>query len=148
MSDIKRTELLHATAEIVLAYIANHRGTPYDLAGLVSDVHGALAGAVHQAPRAPVPIGDSVTPNYIVCLEDGVKRIILKRYLRTAHGLSPEEYKKKWNLPKDYPMVAPRYAKRRQKLSRDVANRDDASGDVANRDDASGDVANPDIKDP
>ena len=116
--------MLDCVTDIVSAYISNHQVERSELPALMREVHGALAGLQatgHAAtPSRPpaVPIEDSVQEDYIVCLEDGHKLKMLKRYLRTQYQLSPEEYRAKWGLPADYPMVAPGYAKTRSKFAK------------------------------
>jgi predicted transcriptional regulator len=120
------TDMLALTADIVSAHLANNTVATADVAGLIQSVHGALTGlgqpvAVEQPKQEPaVPVRSSVKPDYIVCLEDGAKLKMLKRYLRTRFNLSPEEYRAKWNLPRDYPMVAPNYAATRQELAKKI----------------------------
>ena len=112
------------TAAIVAAYVANNAVSPTDLPGLISSVHTALIAATAkgepepEAKAPPVPIRRSVQPDHIVCLEDGKKFKSLKRHLRTKYDLSPEAYRAKWGLPKDYPMVAPSYAAARSQLAK------------------------------
>ena len=98
-----------------------------DLPGLISEVHTALmkvgGGAIEiptEAPKPAVPLKKSVTPDYIVCLEDGKKFKSLKRHLRTQYNMTPEQYREKWGLPVDYPMVAPNYAKARSELAKEM----------------------------
>uniref|UniRef100_UPI0025E04F41 MucR family transcriptional regulator n=1 Tax=Phenylobacterium sp. TaxID=1871053 RepID=UPI0025E04F41 len=116
----EKSEVIEMTADIVSAYVGNNTVAAADLPGLIQSVHRALAGVssgvetVEVAPKEPaVPIRRSITPDYLVCLEDGRKFKSLKRHLRTKYNMSPEEYRAKWGLPKDYPMVAPNYAKAR-----------------------------------
>lgn len=112
--------------EIVAAYVSNNKVPAGELAGLLQDVYGAVSGLAAGDPafsgaREPaVPIKKSVTPDHIICLEDGKKLKMLKRYLRTHYDLTPEEYRRKWSLPADYPMVAPNYAKRRSQFAKDI----------------------------
>ena len=113
------------TAEIVAAYVSNNTVRPEELGTLISEVHTALKSApggpaepVPEPQEPAVPIRKSVTPDYIVCLEDGMKFKSLKRHLQNAHGMSPAEYRAKWGLKKDYPMVAPNYSKARSGLAR------------------------------
>ena len=120
-----KTEIVELTADIVAAYVGNNAVPSSDLPSLINDVHRALAGAVSGANDKPVvdakpavPVRRSVTPEYIVCLEDGKKFKSLKRHLRTHYNLTPEQYREKWNLPVDYPMVAPEYAKARSALAK------------------------------
>ena len=109
------------------AYVSNNSVPSGDLPSLISDVHGALlrvAGgqveAPAEAPKPAVAVKKSVTPDYIVCLEDGKKFKSLKRHLRTQYSMTPEQYREKWGLPADYPMVAPNYAKARSELAKEM----------------------------
>lgn len=113
------------TAQIVSAYLSANRMESSDIAGLIKSVHAALLEAAggeqaerDSTPEPAVPIKKSVTDDFIICLEDGKKFKSLKRHLRTRYGMSPEEYRAKWRLPHDYPMVAPSYAKERSKLAK------------------------------
>jgi predicted transcriptional regulator len=117
--------LIELTAEIVAAYVSSNNVASEDLTALIRDVHGALnrtaTGAVAaevEAPKPAVAAKKSVMPDYIICLEDGKKFKSLKRHLRTHYDLTPEEYRQKWGLPPDYPMVAPNYAKARSTLAK------------------------------
>ncbi|KKB76436.1 MucR family transcriptional regulator [Devosia soli] len=119
-------ELVELSADIVSAYVSNNAVSPSDLTRLIADVHGALrALRTNEAPvvvedlKPAVPVRKSVAPDYIICLEDGKKFKSLKRHLRTHYNLSPEEYREKWGLPADYPMVAPSYSATRSKLAKD-----------------------------
>ena len=122
----KPTELLPMVSEIVAAQVANNKVTPAELPQLIQDVYAALArattGDTGPTPRGEpaVPVKKSVTPDYIVCLEDGKKLKMLKRHLRTAYDMSPEQYRQRWGLPADYPLVAPNYAKTRSKLAKQI----------------------------
>ena len=125
MSD--KAEIIELTAEIVASYVENNTLTTGDLPGLIQSVHRALssisngAEPVEVAPKEPaVPVRRSITPDYLVCLEDGRKFKSLKRHLRTKYNLSPEDYRSKWGLAKDYPMVAPNYAKARSDLAKQM----------------------------
>lgn len=125
MDSAEQDELVQLTAEIVSAYVTNNKVSPSDLGKLIEDVHAALQRAPEgpaqpeAEPREPaVPIKRSVTPDYIVSLEDGRKFKSLKRHLKNTYGLTPEEYRAKWGLPRDYPMVAPNYAKARSDLAK------------------------------
>ena len=114
---------LELVSKIVIAYVSNNSLPTSELPGLIRSVHNALPHTEERPvqPRKPaVPIRNSVKPNYIVCLEDGKKQKTLKRHLRTAHDLSPQEYRQKWGLPEDYPMVAPKSAKRRSELAKKI----------------------------
>jgi len=119
-------ETLHLTTDIVAAYVSNNKVSSDELTALMHDVYQSLqqiaAGdASLRATRDPaVPVNKSVTPDYIICLEDGKKLKMLKRYLRTHYQLTPEEYRRKWNLPPDYPMVAPNYAKKRSAFAKKI----------------------------
>jgi len=122
-----KTELVELTTEIVSAYVSNNALTAGDLPALINDVHRALRTAVTQGddPAAPpqkpaVSPRRSVTPEFIICLEDGKKFKSLKRHLRTHYDLTPEEYREKWGLARDYPMVAPNYAAARSKLAKNM----------------------------
>lgn len=121
----QRTELVEITTEIVAAYVGANQVPPQDIPALIRTVYTALrdVGAATDAAAEPsqepaVPIKRSVTPDFIVCLEDGKKFKSLKRHLRTRYGMSPEEYRAKWGLAHDYPMVAPNYAKARSDLAK------------------------------
>ena len=114
-------------AEIVSAYVANNSVPASELPALLNDVHAAIvrvaSGVAAPAPEAAKPAVSpkkSITNEYIVCLEDGRKFKSLKRHLRTQYNLSPEQYREKWGLPPDYPMVAPAYAKARSALAKQM----------------------------
>ncbi len=119
-------ETLHLATDIVAAYVSNNKVNSEDLPSLMADVFQSLqdiaAGdASMRATKDPaIPISKSVTPEYVICLEDGKKLKMLKRYLRTHYQLTPEEYKRKWGLPADYPMVAPNYAKKRSAFAKKI----------------------------
>jgi predicted transcriptional regulator len=122
-----RSEIIEMTADIVSAFVSNNSVPATELPMLIQSVHRALSGVsitaepVESAPREPaVPLKKSVNPDFIVCLEDGRKFKSLKRHLRTKYNMSPEEYRAKWGLPKDYPMVAPNYAKARSDLAKQM----------------------------
>ncbi len=120
---MERGELLALTAEIVSAHVGNNGVDPAQLGDLIGSVFAKLselAGEESAAPTAltpAVPIKRSVTDDHIVCLEDGKKLKMLKRHLTTAYDMTPEQYRAKWGLKADYPMVAPAYARRRQELA-------------------------------
>lgn len=126
MSDTAPTSnYIELAADIVSAYVSNNSVAAADLPALINDVHAALnrvsTGAVEtvaEAPKPAVPLKKSVTSDYIICLEDGKKFKSLKRHLRTQYNMSPEEYREKWGLPADYPMVAPNYAAARSELAK------------------------------
>ncbi len=126
MQEIDKGELLALTSEIVSSHVANNPVAMGDLPNLIESVYGKLndlsAGADEQVEELvpAVPIKKSVTNEYIVCLEDGRKLKMLKRHLKTAYDMTPEEYRAKWGLPSDYPMVAPAYAQKRQELAKKI----------------------------
>lgn len=118
--------LITLTSDIVAAHVSNNEVAVADVPALITNVYAALA-ALGEAPAAEEPkpqpavaIRNSVKPDYIVCLEDGKKLKMLKRYLRTNYNMSPEEYRAKWGLPADYPMVAPNYAEKRRDLAKQI----------------------------
>ncbi len=125
-STLGPSETLHLATDIVTAFVANNTISPEKLPALLQDVHdavralaaGGTASAGSQQPA--VPVKKSITPDFIICLEDGKKLKMLKRYLRTQYGLSPEDYRRKWNLPADYPMVAPNYSVRRSNFAKEI----------------------------
>jgi len=126
MSDtISSPDYIRLTADITSAYVGNNRLTPAEIPALIASIHAALQQAVSGPTEKPaealvpaVSVRKSVTPDFIVCLEDGKRFKSLKRHLRTAYNLTPDQYRAKWNLPADYPMVAPNYAKTRSELAR------------------------------
>ncbi|WP_103121575.1 MucR family transcriptional regulator [Methylopila sp. Yamaguchi] len=116
---------IELAAEIVSAYVSNNSVAPADLPVLINEIHGALARIstgvsepTAEALKPAVPVKKSVTSDFIICLEDGKKFKSLKRHLRTQYDMSPEEYREKWGLPADYPMVAPNYAAARSELAK------------------------------
>jgi predicted transcriptional regulator len=122
-----KSEIIEMTADIVSAYVGNNSVSASELPSLIQSVHRALASvanggdAVEAAPKEPaVPVKRSITPDHLVCLEDGRKFKSLKRHLRTKYNMSPEDYRAKWGLAKDYPMVAPNYAKARSELAKQM----------------------------
>lgn len=124
LTEENHPELLPLTAQIVGAYVEKNPLPASELPGLIADVSGSLSSLSKQ-PEPPsvkpaVPVNKSVKPDEIVCLEDGKRFKSLKRHLMTEHGLSPEEYREKWNLPKGYPMVAPNYAATRSELAKSM----------------------------
>ncbi len=124
LQDEQRQELLRLTSTIVGAHAANNPIAVTDVPGLIATVHQALAtlGPEEPAPKPTpvVPIKQSVKPEYVVCLEDGKKQKMLKRHLKTAHNMTPAEYRERWGLPRDYPMVAPNYSKTRSELAKKI----------------------------
>ena len=126
MEENKITEgLVELTADIVSAYVSNNAVVSAELPTLINETYDALSKAAAKASKPiteelnpAVPVKKSVTPDYIICLEDGKKFKSLKRHLRTHYDLTPEEYRDKWSLPHDYPMVAPNYAAARSALAK------------------------------
>jgi predicted transcriptional regulator len=125
MDAVNQDDLVQLTADIVSAYVTNNKVESGDLGKLIEQVHFALvrapaaAAEPEQKPLVPaVPIKKSVTPDYIISLEDGRKFKSLKRHLQGTYGMTPDEYRAKWGLPRDYPMVAPNYAKARSDLAK------------------------------
>ena len=122
----KPNELLALTTNIVAAHVSNNTVVVADLPRLIREVHDTLtsvSGAGGREPERPTPavaIKKSVTPDFIVCLEDGKKLKMLKRHLKTAYNLTPEQYRERWGLSADYPMVAPNYAKQRSRLAKQI----------------------------
>ena len=121
------TQLLDMTVDIVSAYVGNNNVQATDVPGLISSIHAALTqistGVAEVEPEIKepaVPVRKSITPDFLICLEDGRKFKSLKRHLRTKYNMSPEEYRAKWGLAKDYPMVAPNYAKARSELAKQM----------------------------
>lgn len=123
-----KEEILVLTTEIVSSYLSNNTVAANDVPGVIERVFVALsnvsAGGMVEAqaerPQPAVSIKKSVTPDYIVCLEDGKKLKMLKRHLMTSYGMTPEEYRERWGLPLDYPMTAPNYAKQRSRLAKKI----------------------------
>jgi predicted transcriptional regulator len=120
-------DLLTLTTEIVAAHVSNNTVAVADLPLLINQVYqslqnigGAVPAAASERPQPAVSVKKSVHPDYIICLEDGKKLKMLKRHLKTAYNMSPEEYRERWALPADYPMVAPNYAKQRSRLAKEI----------------------------
>jgi predicted transcriptional regulator len=120
-------ELLKLASEIVAAYVSNNTVAAGDIPEMIKAIHATLGGLavvseseVAAAQKPAVPVKRSVAPDYIVCLEDGKRLKMLKRYLRSRYGLSPEAYRAKWGLPANYPMVAPAYAAQRSELAKKI----------------------------
>lgn len=119
------SDVLGLTAQIVSAHVSNNSVAPDALPGLIQEVYRTLAGVgkdtvLPDKPQPAVPVKKSVFPDHIVCLEDGKKLKMLKRHLKTSYDLTPEQYREKWQLPPDYPMVAPNYAKHRSSLAKKI----------------------------
>lgn len=128
-SDIENPaeETLRLATDIVAAYVSHNQISASDVPVMIKSVHATLGRLSEEATRpAPppqepaVPIKKSITPDFIICLEDGKKLKMLKRYLRSQYDLSPEEYRAKWGLPHDYPMVAPNYAAQRSEFAKQI----------------------------
>jgi predicted transcriptional regulator len=122
--DSGTTDLLALTSQIVAAHVGKNAVPMSELPKLINDVHRALAsvaaGGSAERPEPAVPVRKSVTADYIVCLEDGKKLKMLKRHLMSSYNLTPEQYRERWGLPHDYPMVAPNYAKHRSHLAKKI----------------------------
>src|ERR1700712_2201505 len=124
-SDIKET-LITLTSDIVAAHVSNNSVSAEELSTLITSVYGALSGlgapapAVEVQPEPAVSIRSSVKPDFIVCLEDGKKLKMLKRHLMTHYNLTPDQYRARWGLAADYPMVAPSYAEKRRELAKKI----------------------------
>lgn len=124
----EKSDLLEYATGIVAAYVGRNQIPQTDLPALIKSVFDALAGVAKPEAEAPaalelkpaVPIKKSVTDDFIICLEDGAKLKMLKRYLMTHYSMTPEEYRAKWKLPPDYPMVAPNYAKARSEMAKRI----------------------------
>ena len=118
--------LVELTADIVAAYVSNNSVAANDLPNVITQVHAALGGAtmtleeVVEKPKPAVSVRRSIQNDYLICLEDGQKFKSLKRHLMTHYGLTPEQYREKWELPADYPMVAPAYAEARSRLAKEM----------------------------
>ena len=123
---IETNELLALTTDIVASHVSNNEVPVADLPNLIQQVFGSLAqlggaaSAAQEKLNPAVPIKKSITPDFIICLEDGKKLKMLKRHIKTRYNLSPEEYREKWGLGADYPMVAPNYATQRSELAKKI----------------------------
>ena len=117
-------DIIAWTADIVASHVQNNSVAISDLPNLINTVHDSLTGLTGESPaekpQPAVSIRRSVTPDFIICLEDGRKLKMLKRHLSTAYGMTPEDYREKWSLPADYPMVAPNYARQRSNLAKKI----------------------------
>ena len=126
VSKTNKDELLALTADIVASHVSNNSVPVSDLPVLIEQVFKTLASVgggdaqTNDRPQPAVPIKRSVTPDYLVCLEDGKKLTMLKRHLKTRYSMTPDEYRDRWGLPADYPMVAPNYAKQRRALAKKI----------------------------
>ena len=125
-SSMSSEDILELTSEIVAAHVSNNTVAVNDLPNLIEQVFktlSAVSNATEAAADRPTPavsVRKSVTPDYIVCLEDGKKLKMLKRHLKTSYNMTPDEYRERWGLPADYPMVAPNYSKQRSKLAKSI----------------------------
>lgn len=121
-----REDLLRITTKVVTAYVGNNTLAETQITEVIQSVYGSLERLSQGVPetktkqKPAVPIKRSITPDYMICLEDGKQLKMLKRYLRTTHGMTPDEYRLKWGLPADYPMVAPNYAKKRSAFAKEI----------------------------
>lgn len=120
-------DIMVLVAEVVAAYVSNHEMKSENLPAFIHQVHHSLCSlnskqsfVLTSRSEPAVPIDESVQPDYIVCLEDGRCMKMLKRHLKTAYNMTPEQYRERWSLPANYPMVAPNYAKRRRNIAKDI----------------------------
>jgi predicted transcriptional regulator len=127
MSEAKSaSNILALTAQIVSAHVAHNAVAASALPGLIQEVHRTLSAIesapapLSQRPEPAVPIAKSLTQDFIICLEDGRQMKMLKRHLKTAYNMTPDQYRERWGLAQDYPMVAPRYAKQRSSLAKKI----------------------------
>lgn len=123
--DAEPAAILEYASDIVSAYVSNNPIQSEELPSLIRDVHSTLkelkaANGLMAAPEPAIPVKKSITDDFLICLEDGKKFKSLKRHLRSKYGMSPEEYREKWGLPYDYPMVAPSYARKRSALAKEM----------------------------
>ena len=125
-SDINARDLLELTSEIVAAHVSNNSVTMSDLPTLIEQVYKTLSNVGKDTDTngerltPAIPIKKSITPDFIICLEDGKRLKMLKRHLKTAYNMTPDEYRERWGLPSDYPMVAPNYANQRSSLAKAI----------------------------
>ncbi|MDG2313450.1 MAG: MucR family transcriptional regulator [Alphaproteobacteria bacterium] len=124
-SESDSDDLLKFTVEIIAAHVSNNTLPASELPQLISQVHSSLSDTgksmgTRERPTPAVSIKKSITPDYLVCLEDGKKLKMLKRHIKTAYDLTPGQYRERWGLAADYPMVAPNYAKRRSNLAKEI----------------------------
>ena len=124
--DIEHKELLELTSNIAAAHVSNNQMSVDEIPALIQKIYRTLSTVqadnegLNERTQPAVPIKKSVLPDHIICLEDGKKLKMLKRHLQTAYGMSPEDYRERWGLPADYPMVAPNYAKERSRLAKEI----------------------------
>lgn len=124
---VRSDDILKLATEIVAAYVSNNPIPVSEVPAMIKSVHstlgglgGGLTGEIQLSQKPAIPVKRSVNPDFIVCLEDGKKLKMLKRYLRSNYGMTPEEYRSKWSLPADYPMVAPNYAAQRSEFAKKI----------------------------
>ncbi|MDE2475791.1 MAG: MucR family transcriptional regulator [Alphaproteobacteria bacterium] len=124
---VRSDDILKLATEIVAAYVSNNPIPVSEVPAMIKSVHstlgglgGGLSGEIQLSQKPAIPVKRSVNPDFIVCLEDGKKLKMLKRYLRSNYGMTPEEYRSKWSLPADYPMVAPNYAAQRSEFAKKI----------------------------
>lgn len=124
---LRSDDILKLATEIVAAYVSNNPIPVSEVPAMIKSVHstlgglgGGFAGEIQLSQKPAIPVKRSVNPDFIVCLEDGKKLKMLKRYLRSNYGMTPEEYRSKWGLPADYPMVAPNYAAQRSEFAKKI----------------------------
>lgn len=120
-------EVMAMVSDIVAAYVSNHSMEPSELPNFIQLVQRSLCNVnsknsfvLASRSEPAVPINESIQPDYIVCLEDGKRMKMLKRHLKTSYNMTPDQYRERWGLPANYPMVAPNYAKRRQNIAKDI----------------------------
>ena len=120
-------DMMSLVAEVVASYVSHNEMQSTELPAFIQQVHRSLCGVgsnrsllLHDRKEPVVPIEESIQPDYIVCLEDGRRLKMLKRHLKTAYNMTPDQYRERWGLSPDYPMVAPNYAKRRSNLAKDI----------------------------
>lgn len=123
--NVKHTELLALTAQVASAHLSRAPASKDDIPAIIETIYNTFKNLGHQntsrTTRPPaVPVADSITSEFLICLEDGKKLKMLKRYLKTAFGMTPEQYRERWGLSPDYPMVAPGYAEKRSDLAKDI----------------------------
>lgn len=126
VAHVNKEEVLRMTADIVASYLTHNSVPAENVPDLIKSVHATMQGVSEEVDPATVkakpavPFSKSVSDDYIICLEDGKKLKMLKRYLRSQYDLSPDEYRQKWNLPADYPMVAPAYSRKRSQFAKEI----------------------------
>lgn len=122
----KNPDLLELTANVVANHLSNNSVAAKEIPALIREVYKTMEALngngsnLNPTVQPAVPIEDSITPDYIICLEDGKRLKMMKRYLRTKYNLTPEDYRRRWGLPPDYPLVAPKYAQKRQELAKSI----------------------------